>query len=267
VRHKFRLVVSGLQDYSSQVPCRFLPVLVPLSCAQDQGGMTARRSPQALPDQPVVAHPGAVTPRVECCSKGGRAAAGIPIFPILLQGSRDIYDHEISIEADSYLPVDDTKIPTGGWCDAHGPQRGWLYRVIQSDPECLWVLGNSTAWQGGTHRDLGDPRHSRALSRGDSPTAPEWAEPGASKQGASPAPDPGIGWARGRPRRQQPEMGPETSRTQGCNVDPRSPSKRQTTYDTGTKLVPPDLFGQHFPAGQSIVPRASGATREGHTAL
>ncbi|NXK96923.1 GALM epimerase, partial [Formicarius rufipectus] len=29
------------------------------------------------------------------------------------QGSRDVYDHKISIEADSYLPVDNTKIPTG----------------------------------------------------------------------------------------------------------------------------------------------------------
>ncbi|XP_068796630.1 galactose mutarotase isoform X2 [Struthio camelus] len=40
-------------------------------------------------------------------------------FNLAGQGSRDIYDHEISIEADSYLPVDDTKIPTGGGRAGH----------------------------------------------------------------------------------------------------------------------------------------------------
>lgn len=49
-------------------------------------------------------------------------------FSSFWQGSRDIYDHEISIEADSYLPVDDTKIPTGGWCDACGTWWRRFYR-------------------------------------------------------------------------------------------------------------------------------------------
>lgn len=30
-----------------------------------------------------------------------------------LQGTPDIYDHEVTISAESYLPVDDTMIPTG----------------------------------------------------------------------------------------------------------------------------------------------------------
>lgn len=31
----------------------------------------------------------------------------------VLQGVADIYDHQVSITAQSYLPVDDTSIPTG----------------------------------------------------------------------------------------------------------------------------------------------------------
>lgn len=31
----------------------------------------------------------------------------------VLQGVADIYDHQVSIAAQSYLPVDDTSIPTG----------------------------------------------------------------------------------------------------------------------------------------------------------
>lgn len=33
----------------------------------------------------------------------------------LSQGSPNIYDHEVTIEADAFLPVDETLIPTGWW--------------------------------------------------------------------------------------------------------------------------------------------------------
>lgn len=80
-----------------------------------------------------------------------------PSISILLQGSRDVYDHEISIEADSYLPVDDTKIPTGG-CAAGGSdlsEQGW--------------------WRG-THQHPEEPRHSGALTSGSHCTCARWAE-------------------------------------------------------------------------------------------
>ena len=137
--------------------------------------------------------------------------------------------------------------------------------------ECLWVSGNSPARQGGTQKDPGDPRHSRALIHGHSPTAPE--QSGQNQvlvTGSIASPRPGEGADQGPSRgcrQEQQEVGPEASGMQGCYVGPRSPSTRQATYDTGPKHVSPDLFGQHFPAGQSIVPRASGATREGHSAL
>lgn len=39
-----------------------------------------------------------------------------------LQGTPHIYDHEVTILADSYLPVDDTMIPTG-----------WVTNVLLSE--------------------------------------------------------------------------------------------------------------------------------------
>lgn len=34
-------------------------------------------------------------------------------LPLPFQGSPNIYDHEVTIEADAFLPVDETLIPTG----------------------------------------------------------------------------------------------------------------------------------------------------------
>lgn len=34
-------------------------------------------------------------------------------FSVSSQGAPDIYDHEVSISAEAYLPVDDNMIPTG----------------------------------------------------------------------------------------------------------------------------------------------------------
>lgn len=34
-------------------------------------------------------------------------------LPLPSQGSPNIYDHEVTIEADAFLPVDETLIPTG----------------------------------------------------------------------------------------------------------------------------------------------------------
>lgn len=34
-------------------------------------------------------------------------------LPFPSQGSPNIYDHEVTIEADAFLPVDETLIPTG----------------------------------------------------------------------------------------------------------------------------------------------------------
>lgn len=175
----------------------------------------------------------------------------MPVFYILLQGSQDIYDHEISIEADSYLPVDDTNIPTGEWHKSCGTWWRQFYR--------LWVPGNRAAQQGDTPGP-GEPRHSRALTHGHSPTAPEQSEQSqmlVTGSVTSPRPGDGIDQDSSRERRQeQREMGPEASGMQGCNLSPSGTSRRQVTHNTEPTHVPLAPLGQHFPAGQSIIPRA-----------
>lgn len=114
----------------------------------------------------------------------------------------------------------------------------------------------------GTHQDPGEPRHSRALTHGHSPTAPEQSEQSWMLVTGSitrPRPGEGIDQDPSREcRQEQQEMGPEASGMQGCKLSPRGrgTSRRQITYNTEPKHVPSGLLGQHFPAGQSIVPRA-----------